>query len=58
MAAAPIRYPIVKSPSWPVAISLPNRNGPMMPPRPVPNAKKNEIALARISSGKISLTVK
>ena len=35
----------------------PEQDRPMMPPSPVPIAEKNAIAIARVSIGKISLTV-
>ena len=39
-------------------MNWPNSSGPAMPPAAVPTAKKNAIASARVSIGKISLTVR
>ena len=47
--------------SWPRSpdsISFPNRSGPTAPPMPVEIAKKNAIAIARISIGNVSLIVR
>jgi hypothetical protein len=41
-----------------VATSLPNSSGPVIPPMAVPTAWKKAIASARVSIGKISLTVR
>jgi hypothetical protein len=58
MTAAPIKNPIATWPSSPVAISLPNSSGPVIPPTAVPIAKKKAIASARVSIGKISEAVR
>src|SRR3954454_4613922 len=42
----------------PLWISAPNRSGPPKPPTIVPGAEKNAIAIARVSIGKISETVR
>ena len=42
----------------PLAMRWPNSSGPVIPPSAVPTAKKNAIARARVSIGKISLTVR
>src|SRR5512144_3146585 len=45
-------------PRCPLPISVANSHGAMTPPKNIETAKKNEIAWARISIGKISLTVR
>ena len=58
ITTAPIRKPIATFDSSPVLTSSPKSSGPMMPPRPVPTAKKKAIESARLSIGKISETVR
>ena len=58
ITAAPMRNAVATSLRLPDAIRLPNRSGPVIPPIAVPTAKKKAIASARVSIGKISLTVR
>lgn len=59
MTAAPTKYPTVSGPRW---VPFPTRElkmaGAAAPPMPRAAAKKNEMAWARSSSGKISLAVR
>jgi hypothetical protein len=56
--AAPKRYPPNRLIREPVSIRAPKNHGAPMPPIAVPTEKKKAIANARISSGKVSLTVR
>ena len=58
ISTAASKYPKNKVVLDPVPIIHPNRIGAPTPPTSVPIAKKIAIAIARISSGKISLTVR
>jgi hypothetical protein len=56
--AAAIKYPMNNAVLDPVPMIQPNSSGAPTPPTKVPIAKKIAIAIPRISSGKISLTVR
>src|SRR6476659_7894504 len=53
MIAAPVTNAVTVSETLPLLVRWENSSGPVIPPSAVPTAKKNAIAIARVSIGKI-----